>query len=71
MNLHAAKTYVGMVDEENNVLYKQRFENELPLILFLLDLSKKDSVPRNGTGLVSECYEAACLIRGGHGENRH
>ncbi len=42
MDLHATNTYVGMVDEENNVLYKQRFKNELPLILSALDLFKKD-----------------------------
>jgi len=33
MDLHATNTYVGMVDEENKVLHKQRFRNELPLIL--------------------------------------
>ena len=31
-----------MVDEENAVLYKQRFRNELPLILAGLDPFKKD-----------------------------
>jgi len=42
MDLHATNTYVGMVDEENTVLYKQRFRNELPLILSALDPFKKD-----------------------------
>jgi transposase len=42
MDLHATNTYVGMVDEENKVLYKQRFRNELPLILTGLDPFKKD-----------------------------
>jgi len=42
MDLHATNTYVGMVDEENTVLYKQRFRNELPLILAALDPFKKD-----------------------------
>ena len=42
MDLHATNTYVGMVDEENKVLYKQRFRNELPLILAGLDPFKKD-----------------------------
>jgi transposase len=42
MDLHATNTYVGMVDEENKVLYKQRFRNEFPLILAGLDPFKKD-----------------------------
>ena len=42
MDLHATNTYVGMVDEENTVLHKQRFRNELPLILAGLDPFKKD-----------------------------
>ena len=42
MDLHATNTYVGMVDEENAVLHKQRFRNELPLILAGLDPFKKD-----------------------------
>ena len=42
MDLHATNTYVGMVDEENTVLYKQRFRNELPLILAALDPFRKD-----------------------------
>jgi len=42
MDLHATNTYVGMVDEENKVLQKQRFRNELPLILAGLDPFKKD-----------------------------
>ena len=42
MDLHATNTYVGMVDEENKVLNKQRFRNELPLILAGLDPFKKD-----------------------------
>jgi len=42
MDLHATNTYVGMVDEENKVLYKQRFKNDLPLILSALDPFKKD-----------------------------
>jgi len=42
MDLHATNTYVGMVDEENTVLYKQRFRNELPLILSALDPFRKD-----------------------------
>src|SRR5512147_829658 len=42
MDLHATNTYVGMVDEENTVLYKQRFRNELPLILAGLDPFRKD-----------------------------
>ncbi len=42
MDLHATNTYVGMVDEENTVLHKQRFRNELPLILSGLDPFKKD-----------------------------
>jgi transposase len=42
MDLHATNTYVGMVDEENKVLHKQRFRNELPLILAGLDPFKKD-----------------------------
>jgi transposase len=42
MDLHATKTYLGMVDEENRVLYKQRFRNELPLILAAFDSFKKD-----------------------------
>jgi transposase len=42
MDLHATNTYVGMVDEENTVLYKQRFRNELPLILSALDPFKRD-----------------------------
>jgi len=42
MDLHATNTYVGMVDEENTVLYKQRFRNELPLILAALDPFKED-----------------------------
>jgi len=42
MDLHATNTYVGMVDEENTVLHKQRFRNELPLILAALDPFKKD-----------------------------
>ena len=42
MDLHATNTYVGMVDEENTVLHKQRFRNELPLILSALDPFKKD-----------------------------
>ena len=42
MDLHATNTYVGMVDEENTVLHKQRFRNELPLILSSLDPFKKD-----------------------------
>jgi hypothetical protein len=29
MDLHATNTYVGVVDEENKVLYKQRFRNIL------------------------------------------
>ena len=42
MDLHATNTYVGMVDEENKVLHKQRFRNELPLILAGLSPFKKD-----------------------------
>jgi transposase len=42
MDLHATNTYVGMVDEENKVLHKQRFRNELPLILAGLDPFRKD-----------------------------
>ena len=42
MDLHATNTYVGMVDEENTVLHKQRFRNELPLILAALDPFKRD-----------------------------
>jgi len=42
MDLHATNTYVGMVDEENTVLHKQRYRNELPLILSGLDPFKKD-----------------------------
>jgi transposase len=42
MDLHATNTYVGMVDEENEVLHKQRFRNELPLILAGLDPFRKD-----------------------------
>jgi transposase len=42
MDLHATNTYVGMVDEENTVLYKQRYRNELPAILAGLDPFKKD-----------------------------
>ncbi len=42
MDLHATNTYVGVVDEENKVLHKQRFRNELPLILAGLDPFKKD-----------------------------
>jgi len=42
MDLHATNTYVGMVDEENEVLHKQRFRNELPLILASLDPFRKD-----------------------------
>jgi transposase len=42
MDLHATNTYVGMVDEENTVLHKQRYRNELPLILAGLDPFKKD-----------------------------
>lgn len=42
MDLHATNTYVGVVDEENKVLHKQRFRNELPLILSGLDPFKKD-----------------------------
>jgi transposase len=42
MDLHATNTYVGVVDEENKVLNKQRFRNELPLILAGLDPFKKD-----------------------------
>jgi len=42
MDLHATNTYVGMVDEENTVLYKQRCRNELPLILAALDPFKED-----------------------------
>ena len=42
MDLHATNTYVGMVDGENTVLYKQRFRNELPLILAALDPFKED-----------------------------
>jgi len=42
MDLHATNTYVGIVDEENTVLHKQRFRNELPLILSGLDPFKKD-----------------------------
>jgi transposase len=42
MDLHATNTYVGMVDEENTVLHKQRFRNELSLILAGLDSFKKD-----------------------------
>ena len=41
-NLSRRFTYVGMVDEENKVLHKQRFRNELPLILAGLDPFKKD-----------------------------
>jgi transposase len=44
MDLHATNTYVGMVDEENTVLHKQRFRNELPLILAGIGPFKKDSV---------------------------
>ena len=29
MDLHATNTYVGMVDEENTVLHKQRFRNDI------------------------------------------
>ena len=43
MDLHATNTYVGMVDEENTVLHKQRFRNELPLILAGLDPSRRMS----------------------------
>lgn len=42
MDLHATNTYVGMIDEENEVLHKQRFRNELPLILAGLDPFRKD-----------------------------
>jgi len=42
MDLHATNTYVGMVDEKNEVLHKQRFRNELPLILAGLDPFRKD-----------------------------
>jgi len=42
MDLHATNTYVGMVDEENEVLHKQRFRNELPLILAGLDPFRKE-----------------------------
>jgi transposase len=42
MDLHATNTYVGMVDEENTVLHKQRYRNELPLILAGLDPFRKD-----------------------------
>ncbi len=42
MDLHATNTFVGMVDEENTVLHKQRFRNDLPLILSALDPFKKD-----------------------------
>lgn len=42
MDLHATNTYVGVVDEENKVLHKQRFRNELLLILSGLDPFKKD-----------------------------
>jgi len=42
MDLHATNTYIGMVDEENTVLHKQRYRNELPLILSGLDPFKKD-----------------------------
>ena len=42
MDLHATNTYVGMVDEDNEVLHKQRCRNELPLILAGLDPFRKD-----------------------------
>ena len=42
MDLHATNTYVGVIDEENEVLHKQRFRNELPLILAGLDPFRKD-----------------------------
>lgn len=42
MDLHATNTYIGLVDEENTVLHKQRYRNELPLILAGLDPFKKD-----------------------------
>src|SRR5512136_1906321 len=42
MDLQATNTYVGMVDAENKVLNKQRFRNDLSLILAGLDPFKKD-----------------------------
>jgi transposase len=42
MDLHATNTYVGMINEENEVLHKQRFRNELPVILAGLDPFRKD-----------------------------
>ena len=42
LDLHATNTYVAMIDEENKVLHKQRYRNELPSILAGLDPFKKD-----------------------------
>jgi transposase len=42
LDLHATNTYVAMIDQENNVLYKQRHKNELPAILAALDPFKED-----------------------------
>jgi len=42
LDLYVTNTYVGMVDEENEVLHKQRSRNELPLILAGLDPFRKD-----------------------------
>jgi transposase len=42
LDLHATNTYVAMIDQENNVLYKQRHRNELPSILSALDPFKED-----------------------------
>jgi len=42
LDLHATNTYVGIIDGENNVLYKRRHGNDLPLILSVLDPFQND-----------------------------
>lgn len=42
LDLHSTNTYVAVIDQENNVLYKQRHRNEVLAILSALDPFKKD-----------------------------
>ena len=36
IDLHSSNSYIGIVNEENRVMYKDRHRNELPLILSVL-----------------------------------
>ena len=41
-DLHSTNAYVAMVDENNNVLYKHRHQNEVAYIFPALDPFKRD-----------------------------